>query len=259
MFFEFSPGGRQNLSQRFSAGKGEKRNEVPEGRPSSRRLRVDAPYGLQGYKLIKPAQEFDMAETKSARTKCSAGLRIIVATLLATVFSLLSSQFPARAADQPGAECLACHGDKSMTTIREPAKRFRCYVDGKKFAASVHASFGCTGCHADMEGKDLPHEAPLTPVKCGTCHTTEQEQHARSLHGKAIARGDALAPHCVNCHGNHDIVPVKDPRSAVAPAKSSLRLRPVPSRRNAGFAQSRRLPRTIFWRTTPRASTERPC
>jgi len=92
------------------------------------------------------------------------------------------------------------------------------YVDGKKFATSVHGSFGCTGCHADLEGKDLPHDTPA-PVKCGTCHTTEQEQHTRSLHGRAIARGDPLAPHCVNCHGNHDIYPVKDPRSAVAPLK----------------------------------------
>ena len=104
-----------------------------------------------------------------------------------------------------------------MTTTRA-GKTVSLYVDGKKFATSVHGSFGCTGCHADLEGKDFPHEKPA-PVKCGTCHTTEQEQHARSLHGKAIARGDPLAPRCVNCHGNHDIVPVKDPRSAVAPLK----------------------------------------
>ena len=56
-------------------------------------------------------------------------------------------------------------------------------------------------------------------MDCGTCHSTEKEQHARSLHGKAIAHGDPLAPRCVTCHGNHDIVPVKDARSAVAPLK----------------------------------------
>ena len=163
-----------------------------------------------------------MAETKVVRRKWCAGLRIIVATLFATVFSLLFSECPARAArgetDQPGAECLACHGEKSMSTTRA-GKTVSRYVDGKKFATSVHGSFGCTGCHADLEGKELPHETPLARVKCGTCHATEQEQHARSLHGKAIARGDPLAPRCVNCHGNHDIYPVKDPRSAVAPLK----------------------------------------
>jgi len=158
-----------------------------------------------------------MAERNVARMKWCAGLRIIVATLLATVFALVFSECRARAADQPGAECLACHGEKSMSTTRA-GRTVSLYVDGKKFATSIHGSFGCTGCHADLEGKELPHEKPAR-VKCGTCHATEQEQYARSLHGKAIARGDPLAPSCVNCHGNHDIVPVKDSRSAVAPLK----------------------------------------
>jgi uncharacterized protein with PIN domain len=161
-----------------------------------------------------------MAETKVVRRNSSTGVRIIIAPILAIVLSLLFSE-PGRAAgravDQPGAECLACHGDKSMSTTRG-GKPVSLYVDGKKFATSVHGSFGCTGCHADLEGKDLPHDTPA-PVKCGTCHTTEQEQHARSLHGKAVARGDPLAPRCVNCHGNHDIYPVKDARSSVAPLK----------------------------------------
>ena len=163
-----------------------------------------------------------MAETRVMRSKWRAGLGITVATLLATVFSLLFSECPGRAArsetEQPGAPCLACHGEKSMSTTRD-GKTVSLYVDGKKFATSVHASFGCTGCHADLEGKELPHETPLARVNCGTCHETEQEQHTRSVHGKAIAHGDPLAPRCVNCHGNHDIYPVKDPRSAVAPLK----------------------------------------
>src|SRR5271157_853913 len=163
-----------------------------------------------------------MAETRVVRRKWCAGLGVIVATLLATVFSLPFSEGPGRAArpdtEQPGAQCLACHGDKSMSTTRG-GKTVSLFVDGKRFAASVHAGFGCTGCHAVLEGKELPHETPLARVNCGTCHNAEGEQHARSVHGKAIAHGDPLAPRCVNCHGNHEIYPVKDPRSAVAPLK----------------------------------------
>jgi len=163
-----------------------------------------------------------MAETKVVRRKRCAGLGAIVATLLATAFSLLFSDSPGRAAraetEQPGAQCLACHGDKSMSTTRG-GKTVSLHVDGKKFAASVHGTFGCTGCHADLEGKELPHETPLARVNCGTCHEAEREQHARSVHGKAVAHGDPLAPRCVNCHGNHEIYAVKDPRSAVAPLK----------------------------------------
>ena len=163
-----------------------------------------------------------MAETKVARRKGCAGLGVAVATLLATVFSLLFSGSSIGTAkpdtEQPGAQCLACHGEKAMSTVRG-GKTVSLHVDGKKFAASVHASFGCTGCHADLEGKELPHETPLARVNCGTCHATEGEQHARSVHGKAIAHGDPLAPRCVNCHGNHEIYAIKDPRSAVAPLK----------------------------------------
>jgi len=163
-----------------------------------------------------------MAETGASRSnRWHRRLGNSAAVLLAIVFSFALSEGPARATqakgEQPGAECLACHGDKSTTTTRA-GKTVSLYVDGKKFATSVHASFGCTGCHADLEGKDLPHEKPAR-VQCGTCHSGEQELYAKSLHGKAIARGDPLAPRCVNCHGNHDIYPVKDPRSAVAPLK----------------------------------------
>lgn len=163
-----------------------------------------------------------MSETTVAPGKAPAFLGRIVATLLATVFSVLIWRCPVRAAqpgaDQPGAECLACHGEKGMSTTRG-GKTVSLYVDPKKFAGSVHGSLGCTGCHASLEGKELPHDVPVAPVVCGTCHSAEQEQHARSLHGKAVAQGDPLAPRCVNCHGNHDILPVKDNRSAVAPLK----------------------------------------
>jgi len=140
---------------------------------------------------------------------------------LAALFLFVFILFPqiAAAADEPAnSDCLACHGEKSLTTKRA-GRAVSLFVDEKKFNSSVHGSLSCTNCHADLAGKELPHETPLAKVNCGTCHSDEAEQHARSLHGKALARGDALAPRCVSCHGNHDIVPVKDPGSAVAPLK----------------------------------------
>jgi hypothetical protein len=116
------------------------------------------------------------------------------------------------------ADCLTCHGDKTLTTTRG-GRTVSLFVPEKAFSGSVHGAQGCTSCHADLAGKDLPHDVPLQPVDCGSCHSDEQQKHARSLHGKAIARGDPLAPRCKDCHGNHDIVPVKDPLSAVAPLK----------------------------------------
>jgi len=131
---------------------------------------------------------------------------------------LLAASLPAAARAQDNADCLACHGDRSLTTTRGGRTVSLC-VDGKKFAASVHAAVPCVGCHADLQGKEMPHGTPLARVECGTCHEKEQKDHAASLHGQAIARGDQLAPRCVDCHGNHDIAPVHSPSSAVAPQR----------------------------------------
>jgi hypothetical protein len=151
-----------------------------------------------------------------------AGATLLGAALLSCGASLLSATRPAAGKplgpSPPGEECLACHGEKSLTATRG-GKTVSLFVDAKKFAASMHGSLGCTGCHADLEGKELPHETPLARVNCGTCHDAEQGQYVRSLHGKAVARGDPLAPRCRDCHGNHDILSVKDPRSALAPLK----------------------------------------
>lgn len=123
-----------------------------------------------------------------------------------------------RASAQENAECFACHADRSLTASRAGAT-VSLFVDEKSFAGSIHASLSCTACHADLQGKELPHDAPLQPVQCGACHDRELQDHAASLHGRARARGDRLAPGCPQCHGRHDILRARDPRSAVAPQR----------------------------------------
>ncbi len=119
---------------------------------------------------------------------------------------------------QENSDCLNCHSDKSLTGTMN-GKTVSVFVDGDHFSKSIHGSLTCVSCHADLEGKELPHEPGVKPVKCGTCHSTEQEQHEKSLHGQAIARGDPLAPRCYDCHGTHDILPVKDKNSPVSPMR----------------------------------------
>ena len=113
--------------------------------------------------------------------------------------------------------CLGCHGDKRMS-VKHGGQSMSLFVDGKRFASSVHAAVSCTGCHADLEGADFPHQKPKK-VDCGSCHGAEGEQYAKSRHGRIAGKGDSLAPHCVDCHGNHDIVPITDRNSAVYPLK----------------------------------------
>lgn len=119
---------------------------------------------------------------------------------------------------QENSDCFACHEDRSLKTKRD-GKTLSLFVDEKKLSTSIHGSLNCTSCHADLEGKELPHEERLERVRCGTCHGEVQTKYNDCQHGKAVKNGDKLAPWCQDCHGNHDMLPVKDPLSDVSPIR----------------------------------------
>ncbi len=113
---------------------------------------------------------------------------------------------------QENGDCLSCHDDKTAKGSRN-GKSFSVYVDEKKLKGSVHIKNKCIDCHVDLKGADFPHEEKLKRAQCGACHDEAQKLYSEGLHGKAKAKGDPLAPGCVDCHGNHDILKKKDPRS----------------------------------------------
>jgi hypothetical protein len=134
--------------------------------------------------------------------------------LLSPIAAVLLLLVSSRVVAQDDEECFMCHGDRAATGSKN-GKTISIFVDQKKHTSSVHAPVTCVGCHADLAGKELPHEDDLAPVECGACHTSEQEQHQASLHGQAITRGDPLAPNCTTCHGKHGIAAVNAPGSPV--------------------------------------------
>jgi len=96
----------------------------------------------------------------------------------------------------------------------------------------------CADCHGgkpDAADKAAGHGNGFTgkisrlqiPTLCGTCHadvrrmnpfglqTDQLAQYQTSRHGLAIARGDAEAAVCIDCHGAHGIRPPHDPSSPV--------------------------------------------
>jgi cytochrome b subunit of formate dehydrogenase/uncharacterized protein with PIN domain len=132
------------------------------------------------------------------------------------IFSLILYLIWQSSFAQDNSDCLMCHGDKTLT--KKVGKQLvSVYVDEQKLSISVHGKNACVGCHTDLAGKELPHGTPVAKANCGSCHPEEQKLHADSLHGQAISRGDPFAPFCQTCHGNHDILPVKNRDSAVAP------------------------------------------
>jgi predicted CXXCH cytochrome family protein len=146
-------------------------------------------------------------------------MRRLVAIAAPVLGVLILIGVPGRVLAQESSDCLECHGDKDLTKKRN-GKTVSLFVDGKKFASAVHGKVPCIGCHVDLKGSDFPHAETLKAPTCTPCHEKEASDYAASLHGRAQARGKAVAPKCTDCHGKaHWIVPVRDPASPVAPAK----------------------------------------
>ncbi len=113
------------------------------------------------------------------------------------------------------ADCLACHGDPSLTKD-ENGKQVSLQVKEEPFKASIHGSmFSCTDCHKDVTS--VPHESTPAKPTCAQCHGDEQKAYDDGLHAKARAAGDHEAARCTDCHGDvHSILPASDPASKVS-------------------------------------------
>lgn len=110
----------------------------------------------------------------------------------------------------PGSEeCAGCHDPGRRTGKREAGTPPP--FDAAALQASPHAALECAACHTDLAKKELPHADKLARVNCGECHPDQQSQYQASLHGRAAARGDRLAPGCNVCHGTHNVLRVSTP------------------------------------------------
>jgi nitrate/TMAO reductase-like tetraheme cytochrome c subunit len=128
---------------------------------------------------------------------------------------LLAAPAAASAAPAPPSndDCLACHGDTSLTASDgRPIT-----VDGKAFAGSVHAPMACVDCHADLAKAEFPHAEKLAAVDCSSCHADPVAAYAKSIHAGARQAGNTKAATCVDCHGKHDIRSSKDAASPTYP------------------------------------------
>jgi cytochrome b subunit of formate dehydrogenase len=142
-----------------------------------------------------------------------------------------------RTADQKIAQeklCLSCHLNEPEVRARTaPTAGFiAAYeksVHGRALLAGNGAAANCVDCHGAHEmkkGFDPTARVNKThiPETCGTCHADEARVFRESAHGDALARGNMDAPVCTSCHGEHDIMDPKDPRSPVAPANVSAQV-----------------------------------
>jgi predicted CXXCH cytochrome family protein len=123
--------------------------------------------------------------------------------------------------------CTDCHAD--ITSVPHPARHFnsrramslayyelckRCHfaqygrlLDGVHYAALAKGNKNAPTC-VDCHGSHYigPPDRPRTRVSatCGKCHRAVAAAYGRSVHGEALAKGNADVPVCTDCHRPHD-------------------------------------------------------
>jgi cytochrome b subunit of formate dehydrogenase len=160
------------------------------------------------------------------------------------------------AGNEKAPSCSDCHGSHTILPARDPAAAInhwrvpetcgRCHGEIQKtYAASVHGEASahgvrdapvCTDCHgehtilAPSEPGSLVNPARLSSVTCGRCHADERiatrynlprdkvPAYEDSYHGLALKGGSQTVANCASCHGVHNILSARDPRSSVHPA-----------------------------------------
>ena len=124
---------------------------------------------------------------------------------------------PAAAGAQENADCLACHGEKGFTTERGP--HGLALRSEKAFAASVHGSLAVRRLPRRPRGQGAAARGAAREGGLRRLPRRRGQAARGSLHGKALKRGDPLAPSCETCHGMHDIRPPRTRASPVSPLK----------------------------------------
>src|ERR1017187_2163985 len=106
------------------------------------------------------------------------------------------------------ADCLDCHTDPSnKRTVNGHAEAMALFPTNG-FARSVHGQLDCIDCHDGI--KEMVHDKNVPPPNCTGCHEKEGKDYATSIHGMSHNMGASGAAQCWDCHGNHEILPVKD-------------------------------------------------
>ena len=129
--------------------------------------------------------------------------------------------------------CAKCHSDaKMMRAYNKRADQYDLYagsVHGRKLAGGDEDAPTCVSCHGKhkiLRVKDpnsMVHRKNI-PQMCGGCHSNKEvfakrrkpfnqlELYQKSWHYQKFSEGDLLVPTCMDCHGNHGILPVRSER-----------------------------------------------
>ncbi len=147
--------------------------------------------------------------------------------------------------DRISATCAKCHSNTAIMV-----KKFNSVLpldQMELLTTSVHGNVStsgkehiaqCTSCHGahgivPKTNRSSPVHSLNLPSTCAKCHANasfmrtynpglpidQLEKYWTSVHGKRNRNGDPKTAECASCHGSHEILSAKDPRSQVYPTK----------------------------------------
>jgi formate dehydrogenase gamma subunit len=152
--------------------------------------------------------------------------------------------------NRESAVCTDCHSTHNLFNSLDPRSRVfrknipdtcgRCHqeiavaykesIHGRAALEGVQESPVCTDCHGSYvvhSPEGTTFSAGIVSCSCSDCHKSEQiipkfdlpadriQTYSNSYHGLAARRGDLSVADCASCHGYHDVLPSKDPRSSI--------------------------------------------
>ena len=97
--------------------------------------------------------------------------------------------------------CKPCHFDKYALSLDG--------VHAKQLGRGNEAAPGCIDCHGAHDVAKASEPRTRISDTCAACHPDVADTYMNSVHGKALAAGNADVPVCIDCHRAHDI---SDPR-----------------------------------------------
>jgi len=104
--------------------------------------------------------------------------------------------------------CGKCHEDQ-LATWSESAH-------GKEIKQKHNANAAdCADCHTTHNVKKTASKTTKLEItaNCGSCHEDAYKSYKATYHGQVTTLGYAHTAKCYNCHGSHEILPSKDPKS----------------------------------------------
>jgi len=159
------------------------------------------------------------------------------------IYHLYMDTVHGRALDKSGllvaAVCTSCHGNHGIRSVHDPNSSVhrqnisktcgKCHAGVEAvYEESIHGKWvrrgnlkapACTDCHTAHEIRRVDtYKWKLGIVQeCGMCHEQSLKTFRDTFHGQVTILGYARSARCSDCHGYHNVLPSRDPRSMTHP------------------------------------------